>query len=96
MNILSGFQLHILFAHSILCLLSWRYEASPWDKKPINQSQAQEALKYSGNFSQNKWEFNSNKGHTYFAHQKMRKGSYEGTEIIYAPDSPAFSTVAQF
>lgn len=47
-------------------------------------------------FSQNKQEFNSNKGHTYFAHQKVSKGSCEGTGIIYVPDSPAFSTAAHF
>lgn len=84
MNILSRFQLDTLFAHSLLCLLSWRYETSAWDKKPINQFHAKGALKYSDIFSQNKWEFNSNKSHTHFAHQKGSKQSCEGTEIIYA------------
>lgn len=65
-------------------------------KSLLNQSHAQATLKYSGNFAQNKQEFNSNKGHTYFAHQKVSKESCEGTEIIYAPNSPAFSTAASF
>lgn len=74
MNILSGFQLHILFAHSLLCLLSWRYETSAWDKKPINQFHAQGALKYSDNFSQNKQGFNSQQRSHIFCPSKSEQG----------------------